>query len=192
MTAALASDAQYWRTIAGTILLIAAILKMTNPHDFQRFVGLLGVPTDRLRLTTRFVITVEFAVGALLVLGVAPDLLAATAVLLGVVFLVAQLLLSRREIKATCGCFGSADVEVDVRLDVMRAMTYLLIACAALASSADNGIGRANELATWSSLVAGGLGGSSFVMGFLLVGTVRSFQRWRPGTEYELSVDMRP
>jgi hypothetical protein len=107
----------------GSVLLLAAIGKTADLEATASSLALLGLRPA----LARPVVSVEAAVAAALLLGVAPAVAATAAVALGVAFVVVHV----RGETAGCGCLGRLDRGLSSRAGLARAGVFLAVAAAA-------------------------------------------------------------
>ncbi len=115
----------------GVVLLWAAGSKLRVRRDLPDIVGAYGVPAPLRAPLAAALVAVEAAVGALLLLRVAPELAAASALALAGVFVAAPLAARLRGIRRIrCGCFGVR--ERATSLVLLRGLGFAALASVAV------------------------------------------------------------
>jgi uncharacterized membrane protein YphA (DoxX/SURF4 family) len=109
------------REVVGVVFLTAGLAKLRDDSNFRRFLERIRLTRGRSgRLPARLLAAVEVGVGASLVIGLRPRLMALIAFTLLVAFTVPLALLVRRGDKVPCGCFGRLDDRPISRFTLLR------------------------------------------------------------------------
>jgi hypothetical protein len=165
----------------GSILLLSAALKLQSPAEFERYVRTAGLAGRAARGAAYAVILVEAVVAVLLVAGALPLVALGAAACLSLGFVVLQASTFLAGTRTTCGCFGPLDAAVAPGVHLVRALVLAALALAALvALVASKEAHTLLAVPGGLEVAVGGLSGTSFVIGFALLGQVVFFQRWRP------------
>jgi len=119
------------RVALGAIWLWASWEKLRSPRTFVQAVRAYDATPEWLSKAIGYGLpVVEFALGVLLVLGIAVRMSAIASTVLFVVFLVGIVQAAARDIKLTCGCFGGggASDTTQYTLDILRDLGLLVLA----------------------------------------------------------------
>lgn len=120
------------RLVLGIVWIWASVSKISDPRTFVQAVRAYDATPEWLSKAIGYGLPVlEFALGVLLILGIAVRIAAATSGVLLVVFLIGIIEVAARGIKLECGCFGDGgvtDTGTAYTLDILRDLGLLVLA----------------------------------------------------------------
>lgn len=176
----------HWQAVlqagVGTVLIVAALTKITGGSSVRPFLNALGVPPELGRFLNGAVPIAEGVCGVGLLLSISPWAAAGAAVL-SVGFAVALVTALRVGVTVGCRCFGSLDRGQTTSVTAARAITLALAAMVLLGVQLDNpASGRLDPqqpLELTATLGMGVLAGAVYITTFSLLARVQGFERDR-------------
>lgn len=169
-----ASAAESLCALVGTILIVAAVAKLTRGGTLVAFLEAAGVPTVAALHVSRLAPWVEASVGLALLGGIAVVPGLAVATLLAGAFVVLHARVIVAGVSVPCRCFGALDRDQARLAGFARSVALFGVSCAALALEL---VGPAQSAAVPSgeALFLGALSAVGFVAAFELLSAVENF-----------------
>lgn len=173
---------RYLSATVGTVLLIAAVAKLTDRGAFAGFLAHAGVPAGAVRPLATAVPATEALIGALLLAGVALPAVSVVAAVLAAGFLAVQLReVAHRGLRGGCRCFGALDSAEPTVVPLVRALVVFAgaAALAALANLGADPIGAFTGDEAASATLVGALSGAAVVAALTVAAETAIFERRR-------------